>query len=103
MKILNKDTIIKTYRNKSLRSSTPKILRTIYVERTGKISDLTRTHTQDKVEAQFYLNNIKKGFDNDTWVATKEGKDTIETFYKKQSPFGVIKSIIFGVLAKPFQ
>ena len=99
MNILNKNQIVKTYRNFCLRKNTPPVLRTIYVDKKGNLSELVNMHGQENVDKQRYLSRIRNN-GNDTWEITRDGKDDIKDFYKKQSPFKVLSSVIFGLMSK---
>lgn len=99
MKVMNKQYCVQRYRNYRLRKDTPEILRTLYVERQGNINDLTGRYGGEKVEEQFYLGHISKKTDG-RWKLTKDGKEDIDVFHTKQTPLGVLKSILFGFLAK---
>ena len=101
MKILSDNYLVKAYRNYSLRKNTPPILRKLYVSRTGSLSELERLYGRNNVRKQMYLDNLReKG--SDFWELTREGEGYIEDFYKKQSIYQAVKSILFGMISKPF-
>ena len=102
MKILDKTTLIRTYRNYSLRETTPDLLRTMYVARKGNMKRLEQKYGKEIVDAQIYTNHIKEQ-NGDTWEVTEDGLDMIETFYKKQNQCKTLKKTIFDVLTKPFK
>lgn len=82
-----------------MRKNTPPVLRTIYVERKGNLSELTSQYGKESVNKQRYLSHIKDN-GNDTWEITRDGKEDIKAFHKKQSPLEVLSSVIFGLIAK---
>ena len=101
MKVCDKHYFIKTYRNYRLRTNTPEIIRTLFVERSGNISDLSNKFSRKKVEEQIYLGRIVQKT-NENWELTKDGKEDINVLYAKQTPFQILKSILFGSLSKLF-
>ncbi len=104
MEILDiKNNSIKIYRRCSLRKDTPQILKTLYTDRRGSLSGLREKYGEDEVQKHFYLGNIKKLLnDKDTYRTTNEGIESIKTFYARQTPFQLFKSVIFGVLSRLF-
>ena len=97
-----KQNSIKICRQYSLRKDTPQILKTLYIDRKGSLSGLKQKFGEDEVQKNIYLGNIKE-LCNDLYQTTQNGIETIKTFYAKQTPFQMLKSILFGVLSKPFQ
>ena len=104
MKIADiKNNSIKIYRQYSLRKDTPQILKTLYIERRGSLPDLEQRFGKDEIQKHMYLGNIKELFDDkDTYRTTNEGIESIKTFYARQTPFQLFKSVIFGILSRLF-
>ena len=101
MKIIDTSYLVKTYRSYKLREGTPDFLRTMFVERKGNFFDLSNKYGKDNVEAKLYLGHIVKKYDG-TWEITRDGKDDIDIFHTRPTPFQCLKSILFGYLAKLF-
>ena len=87
------------YRRYSLRKDTPPILRTLYADRKGSLTELKQRFGEDEVRKNIYLGKIKT-ISDDTYQTTNNGIEDIQVFYKKQSPFQMIQSILFGILSK---
>ena len=97
-----KNNLIKTYRNNKLYKDTPQILRDIYINRQGSVSELKNKYGKENVENRFVCGYISSKSGNN-WKITNTGKKDIEIFYSKPSLWESLVSIQFALLAKIFK
>ena len=90
---------VQLYRRCSLRKDTPPILKTLYTDRKGSLTELKQRFGEDEVQKNIYLGKIKT-LSGDSYQTTSDGIEDIKVFYKRPNPFQLIQSVLFGVFSK---